>query len=228
MPTDSYEFNGAGPYSFKDCTIEQQRERCKRSKLPYVSKQEVNGVLAHEIGHHKHHDSYRRLFGLFMGYASASAVFDAIFNIPYTVDAVWDIKSWTATLSFIPMGLFGIIPLYQHYSRMREYSADRYAVEKGYNKELAEFLSNTKLAYGHDIKGLKGYIAQIFGIINYDGVLSMREHPYIGNRLLAIDVYRKELDAPANLILTQACIDSVQLTVKSMLREHLYHFGYSI
>jgi len=110
---------------------------------------EIEVVLAHELGHHVHHDIWKLIVsqallilgGLFL----ANVLFHWIIDILHFYRSLTD----PATLPFFfaLIGIFGLIimPITNGYSRLIEYQADEYALQS--TRKVAAFKSAmTRLA----------------------------------------------------------------------------------
>jgi STE24 endopeptidase len=110
---------------------------------------EIEVVLAHELGHHVHHDIWKLL--LSQSVLMLGGLFIANLVLHWVVDSLHLYTSLTdsATLPFLflLMGIFGLIvmPITNGYSRSVEYQADEYALQSTH--KVAAFQSAmTRLA----------------------------------------------------------------------------------
>ncbi len=115
---------------------------------------EIEVVLAHELGHHVHHDIWKLL--LSQSILMLGGLFIANLILHWVVDGLHLYSSLTdsATLPFLflLMGLFGLIvmPISNGYSRLVEYQADEYALQSTHKvaafKSAMTRLANQNLA----------------------------------------------------------------------------------
>jgi STE24 endopeptidase len=110
---------------------------------------EIEVVLAHELGHHVHHDIWKLLIS--QSILMLGGLFVANLILHWVVEGLHLYTSLTdpATLPFLflLMGLFGLIvmPISNAYSRRVEYQADEYALQS--TQKVAAFKSAmTRLA----------------------------------------------------------------------------------
>lgn len=143
---------------------------------------EIEVVLAHELGHHVHHDIWKliasqavlTLGGLYI----ANLVLHWIVETQHAYLALTDAA--TLPLLFLLTGAFSLIvmPLGNTYSRLIEYQADEYALQTTHNvdafKSAMTRLANQNLA---EIEP-----SPIFEFLFYD-------HPSIGKRLKHADEF---------------------------------------
>jgi STE24 endopeptidase len=110
---------------------------------------EIEVVLAHELGHHVHHDIWKLL--LSQSVLMLGGLFIANLILHWVVDGLHLYNSLTdsATLPFLflLMGIFGLIvmPISNGYSRSVEYQADEYALQSTH-KVVAFKSAMTRLA----------------------------------------------------------------------------------
>ncbi len=94
---------------------------------------EVEVVLAHELGHHVHHDIWKLIISqavlTLVGLYVASLLLHWVIDVQHYYQALTDPA--TLPLLFLLIGAFGLIvmPLSNGYSRMIEYQADEYALQ---------------------------------------------------------------------------------------------------
>ncbi|HZW04395.1 MAG TPA: M48 family metallopeptidase, partial [Anaerolineaceae bacterium] len=109
---------------------------------------EIETVLAHELGHHVHRDIPMGILVsvilTLIGFYAASLVLQWGVNA-FGLPGVWDVAAMPVFL--LAMGLYGLIttPLENAFSRWRERRADRYALEAT-NKPQAFAAAMTRLA----------------------------------------------------------------------------------
>jgi STE24 endopeptidase len=95
------------------------------------SKEEIIGVLAHEVGHHKHRDLWR-LLGVgtviaTVGFYIAHIALQSLVGT-FGFEGIADIGSFPIFVFCLFLFALITMPLVNAYSRKREYAADAYAV----------------------------------------------------------------------------------------------------
>lgn len=99
--------------------------------LADYSDDEIEVILAHEIGHHVHRDIPKTLaveIGmLFAGFALAALALDGV-RRPLGLAAPWDIRGLPVLLLVLGTMFLGSAPLFNALSRRHERRADRYAL----------------------------------------------------------------------------------------------------
>jgi STE24 endopeptidase len=94
---------------------------------------EIEVVLAHELGHHVHHDIWKLLISqsilMLGGLFVANLILHQVVESSHLYTALTDPA--TLPFLFLLMGLFGLIvmPISNSYSRRVEYQADEYALQ---------------------------------------------------------------------------------------------------
>jgi STE24 endopeptidase len=113
--------------------------------LERLNEDEIESVLAHELGHFKHHHMIKRIAMLFavsflglalLGWISEQTWF-------YNGLGVSEISSYMALILFLlvsPVFLFVLRPIMANYSRKNEFEADAYAATHASAKHLIEAL----------------------------------------------------------------------------------------
>jgi STE24 endopeptidase len=113
--------------------------------LERLGTDEIEAVLAHELGHFKHHHVIKRIALMFLvsflglallGWLKQQAWF-------YTGLGVNEVSDYMALLLFLlvsPVFLFLLRPLMASYSRKNEFEADEYAAQNADAKHLVEAL----------------------------------------------------------------------------------------
>jgi STE24 endopeptidase len=113
--------------------------------LERLNADEIEAVLAHELGHFKHHHVIKRIaLVFFMSFAGLAAL-GWLINQPwfYYGLGVTQSSHYMALILFLlasPVFLFLLRPLMAHYSRKNEFEADSYAAQHSSAKHLVEAL----------------------------------------------------------------------------------------
>ena len=113
--------------------------------LERLNVDEIEAVLAHELGHFKHHHVIKRIVMLFSISFLGLALLGWLINQPwfYTGLGVTQISSYIALILFLlvsPIFLFLLRPLMASYSRKNEFEADDYAANHASAKDLVKAL----------------------------------------------------------------------------------------
>jgi STE24 endopeptidase len=113
--------------------------------LERLNEDEIEAVLAHELGHFKHHHVIKRiamLFGVsFLGLALLGWISQQTWF--YNGLGVTEASSYMALILFLlvsPVFLFVLRPIMANYSRKNEFEADSYAATHASAKHLIEAL----------------------------------------------------------------------------------------
>jgi len=106
---------------------------------------EIEAVLAHELGHFKHNHVVKRIIMMFVMSFIGLAVLGWLINQPwfYSGLGVENASNYMALLLFImasPVFLFGLRPIMASYSRKNEFEADEYAAQHADSKQLISAL----------------------------------------------------------------------------------------
>ncbi len=152
--------------------------------LDRYSVDEIEVVLAHELGHHVHRDIWKLI--LSQTILTLGSLYFANLVLHWVVGlhaylALSDVA--TMPLLFLLMGVFGLIvmPLGNSYTRMIEYQADEYALESTRKveafKSAMSRLANQNLAEAEP--------PQLVEILFHD-------HPSIGKRLRHADAFAQQ------------------------------------
>lgn len=113
--------------------------------LDRLNADEIEAVLAHELGHFKHHHVIKRIAMLFFISFLGLALLGWLINQPwfYTGLGVINPNHYMALILFLlvaPVFLFLLRPLMASYSRKNEFEADSYAAKHANAKNLIEAL----------------------------------------------------------------------------------------
>ncbi|MGJ8620462.1 MAG: M48 family metallopeptidase [Methylophilaceae bacterium] len=113
--------------------------------LDRLNTEEIEAVLAHELGHFKHHHVTKRIAMIFFVSFLGLALLGWLINQPwfYVGLGVSNETNYMALLLFMlvsPVFLFIIRPLMASYSRKNEFEADDYAAKNANAKDLVEAL----------------------------------------------------------------------------------------
>jgi STE24 endopeptidase len=113
--------------------------------LERLNVDEIEAVLAHELGHFKHHHVIKRIVMLFTMSFSGLALLGWLINQPwfYTGLGVNQISNYMALILFLlvsPIFLFILRPMMASYSRKNEFEADDYAANHASAKDLVKAL----------------------------------------------------------------------------------------
>ncbi|MBX3588278.1 MAG: M48 family metallopeptidase [Ramlibacter sp.] len=113
--------------------------------LARLSADEVDAVLAHELGHFKHRHIIKRMVSLFalslagfalLGWLSAQAWFYAGLGVRPNMAGANDALALLLFLLAVPVFSFFISPLFAQISRRHEFEADAYAVAQTRGEDL--------------------------------------------------------------------------------------------
>jgi STE24 endopeptidase len=113
--------------------------------LERLNVDEIEAVLAHELGHFKHHHVIKRIVMLFSISFLGLALLGWLINQPwfYTGLGVTQISNYMALILFLlvsPVFLFLLRPMMASYSRKNEFEADDYAANHASAKDLVKAL----------------------------------------------------------------------------------------
>lgn len=113
--------------------------------LDRLNADEIEAVLAHELGHFKHHHVIKRIALLFLVSFLGLALLGWLINQPwfYSGLGVTQISNYMALILFLlasPVFLFLLRPIMASYSRKNEFEADDYAAKHADAKHLVEAL----------------------------------------------------------------------------------------
>jgi STE24 endopeptidase len=113
--------------------------------LSRLNADEIEAVLAHELGHFKHHHVIKRIAMLFALSFLGLALLGWLMNQPwfYTGLGVTQASNYIALILFLlasPVFLFLLKPLMASYSRKNEFEADDYAAKHANAKNLVDAL----------------------------------------------------------------------------------------
>jgi STE24 endopeptidase len=113
--------------------------------LERLNADEIESVLAHELGHFKHHHVIKRIALMFFVSFLGLALLGWLMNQPwfYTGLGVTQASNYMALMLFLlasPVFLFLLHPIMAIYSRKNEFEADDYAAKHASAKSLVEAL----------------------------------------------------------------------------------------
>ena len=113
--------------------------------LERLNVDEIEAVLAHELGHFKHHHVIKRIVMLFTISFLGLALLGWLINQPwfYAGLGVTQISNYMALILFLlvsPIFLFLLRPMMASYSRKNEFEADDYAANHASAKDLVKAL----------------------------------------------------------------------------------------
>lgn len=113
--------------------------------LERLNADEIEAVLAHELGHFKHHHVIKRIILLFLMSFLGLALLGWLINQPwfYSGLGVEQASNYMALMLFLlasPVFLFLLRPIMASYSRKNEFEADSYAAKHSNAKYLVEAL----------------------------------------------------------------------------------------
>ena len=113
--------------------------------LERLNADEIESVLAHELGHFKHHHVIKRIALMFLMSFLGLALLGWLINQPwfYTSFGVTQASNYMALMLFLlvsPVFLFLLRPIMASYSRKNEFEADSYAATHASAKNLVEAL----------------------------------------------------------------------------------------
>lgn len=113
--------------------------------LERLNADEIEAVLAHELGHFKHHHVIKRIALMFFISFVGLALLGWLINQPwfYTGLGVTQASNYMALILFLmvsPVFLFLLRPIMASYSRKNEFEADDYAAKHADAKHLIESL----------------------------------------------------------------------------------------
>jgi STE24 endopeptidase len=113
--------------------------------LERLNTEEIEAVLAHELGHFKHHHVIKRVAMIFLVSFLGLALLGWLINQPWFFQGlgVTTESNYIALLLFMlvsPVFLFIIHPFMASYSRRNEFEADDYAAKNASAKHLVEAL----------------------------------------------------------------------------------------
>ena len=117
--------------------------------LKQLSPQEIDAVLAHELGHYKRRHIVKRIAMMFtvslggfalLGWASQQAWFYTGLGVTPSLDAPNDALALLLFMLVIPLFTFFLSPLTAQLSRRHEFEADAYAVAQTNGTDLASAL----------------------------------------------------------------------------------------
>ena len=117
--------------------------------LKQLNPDEVDAVLAHELGHFKHKHIIKRIFGMFamslagfalLGWLSSQVWFYTGLGVRPNMAGANDAIALLLFLLVVPLFSFFISPLFAQLSRKHEFEADAYAVSQTDGKNLQSAL----------------------------------------------------------------------------------------
>jgi len=113
--------------------------------LDRLNADEIEAVLAHELGHFKHHHVIKRIALMFLVSFLGLALLGWLINQPwfYAGLGITEMSNYMALMLFLlvsPVFLFLLRPVMANYSRKNEFEADEYAARHADAKHLIEAL----------------------------------------------------------------------------------------
>ena len=117
--------------------------------LKQLSPQEIDAVLAHELGHYKRRHILKRIVMMFalslvgfalLGWVSSQAWFFSGLGVSPAMDAPNNALALLLFMMVVPLFTFFLSPLMAQLSRQHEFEADAYAVEHTSGRDLASAL----------------------------------------------------------------------------------------
>ena len=117
--------------------------------LKQLSPEEIDAVLAHELGHYKRRHIIKRIVLMFslslagfalLGWVSSQAWFYSGLGVMPSLDTPNDALALILFLMVVPLFTFFLSPLMAQLSRKHEFEADAYAVEHTNGSDLASAL----------------------------------------------------------------------------------------
>ncbi|MFN7122622.1 MAG: M48 family metallopeptidase [Hydrogenophaga sp.] len=117
--------------------------------LKQLSPEEIDAVLAHELGHYKRRHILKRIVLMFslslagfalLGWVSSQAWFYSGLGVMPSLDTPNDALALILFLMVVPLFTFFLSPLMAQLSRKHEFEADAYAVEHTNGPDLASAL----------------------------------------------------------------------------------------
>ncbi|NPC55425.1 M48 family metallopeptidase [Caenimonas soli] len=117
--------------------------------LSKLSPDEVDAVLAHELGHFKHKHIIKRIAGMFalslagfalLGWLSTQLWFYTGLGVRPNLDGPNDALALLLFMLAVPVFSFFISPVFARLSRKHEFEADAYAVQQTSGKDLSTAL----------------------------------------------------------------------------------------
>jgi len=114
--------------------------------LERLNADEIEAVLAHELGHFKHHHVIKRIIMMFVVSFLGLALLGWLINQPWFFLGlgVTQTSNYMALILFLlvaPVFLFFLRPLMASYSRKNEFEADSYAANHASAKDLVKALA---------------------------------------------------------------------------------------
>jgi STE24 endopeptidase len=117
--------------------------------LKQLSPDEVDAVLAHELGHFKHKHVIKRIIGMFamslvgfalLGWLSSQVWFYTGLGIRPNLGGSNDALALLLFMLVTPLFSFFVSPIFAQFSRKHEFEADAYAVAQTASKDLQSAL----------------------------------------------------------------------------------------
>ena len=117
--------------------------------LKQLSPEEIDAVLAHELGHYKRRHILKRIVLMFalslagfalLGWVSSQAWFYSGLGVTPSMDTPNDALALLLFMMVVPLFTFFLSPLMAQLSRKHEFEADAYAVEHTSGPDLASAL----------------------------------------------------------------------------------------
>jgi STE24 endopeptidase len=117
--------------------------------LQQLNADEIDAVLAHELGHYRRRHILKRIVLMFslsllgfaaLGWATSQAWFYSGLGVTPAMDAPNDALALILFLLVVPLFTFFLSPLMAQVSRQHEFEADAFAMEKTRGADLASAL----------------------------------------------------------------------------------------
>ncbi|MGZ8357714.1 MAG: M48 family metallopeptidase, partial [Telluria sp.] len=117
--------------------------------LSRLAPEEIEAVLAHELGHFKHKHVMQRMVGIFgfslaglalLGWLATQSGFYAGLGVAPNMGAPNDALALLLFMLALPPFTFFVSPLMAHFSRRHEFQADAYACAQASGRDLASAL----------------------------------------------------------------------------------------
>lgn len=150
--------------------------------IEQLSQEEIVAVLAHEIGHYKHHDLWKSIAFAIVYFAINLYVFSFLADSETLPTALGGAgKSFILalvafSLLFTPINLLSM-PISNFFTRKAEYKADLFACENGEGDNL---ISGLKKLHANSLSNLTPHLLYVW--FNYS-------HPTLLQRIVAIKCY---------------------------------------
>ena len=154
--------------------------------IEQLTTQEVVAVLAHEVGHYRHHDTLKNMFTSIVTVGVYLYVFSLMVSSPLLPEALGGtapsfVLSMVAFSQLLTPISLVLDPLMNSVLRRAEYAADRYATAYGHGNTL---ISGLKKLSAHALSNLTPHPAFVW--FSYS-------HPTLAQRIISIQKNQKKL-----------------------------------